>query len=177
MPPRARASKAPLQVVGPIEPDPSGIPRLAIPAEIVSALRTEPSRGPIRVLATLNGHTFRAAVMPRANAGYVMMTGPVRKNAGVETGDTVTLTLAPDDNTQVPMPAELDEALKLDRTAAQRFAALTPGRQRGLAALVDRQRNPDARAMKALAVLDGLRCGLTDLKALARHKVSGRTLD
>ncbi|HRE88287.1 MAG TPA: hypothetical protein PK095_04025, partial [Myxococcota bacterium] len=34
----------------------------------------------------------------------------------------------------------------------------------GLSAMVDRQRNPDARAMRALAILDGLRCGLTDLK-------------
>lgn len=168
---------APLQVVGPIEPDASGIPRLAIPAEIVSALRTQPSRGPIRVIATLNGHTFRAAVMPKTGAGYVMMTGPVRAGGGVEVGDTITLELVPDTDPLGPIPAELEEAKKLDRAGARLFANLTPGRQRGLAALVARQRHPEARAMKALAVLDGLRCGLTDLKALARHKVAGRTLD
>lgn len=171
MPRRSSTSApTPVQVTGTIDPDPSGIPRLAVPAESVAALRSTSSRGPIRVIATLNGHTFRAAVMPRIDAGYVMMTGPVRKAGGVEIGDTVTLTLG-------PIPAELEEAKKLDRAGARLFDNLTPGRQRGLAALVARQSNPDARAMKALAILDGLRCGLTDLKALARHKVAGRTLD
>lgn len=178
MPRRSSTSApTPVQVTGTIDPDPSGIPRLAVPAESVAALRSTSSRGPIRVIATLNGHTFRAAVMPRIDAGYVMMTGPVRKAGGVEIGDTVTLTLVPDADTLGPIPAELEEAKKLDRAGARLFDNLTPGRQRGLAALVARQSNPDARAMKALAILDGLRCGLTDLKALARHKVAGRTLD
>lgn len=178
MPRRPRSIEpAPVRVTGTIDADPSGIPRLAVPAEAVAALRSTTPRGPIRVIATLNGHTFRAAVMPKKDTGYVMMTGPVRAGGGVEVGDTATLELVPDTDTLGPIPAELEEALKLDRAGARIFADLTPGRQRGLAALVDRQRNPDARATKALAVLDGLRCGLTDLKALARHKVAGRTLD
>jgi hypothetical protein len=154
----------------------SGIPRILVPHDVALALRRD--KGPIRVVATLNGYAFHAAVMPQQDGGFVMMTGKVRAGGRVEVGEVVTLELTPDDSAHgLPVPAELEEALGIDRAGARIFASLTPGRQRGLIALVDRQKGPDARANKALAVLDGLKCGVTDLKELARHKVAGRTLD
>lgn len=165
-----------LRVTGPIEPHLSGIPRIQVPRDVVLALRRD--KGPIRVIAALNGYVFHAAVMPQPEGGFIMMTGKVRTGGRVEVGEVVTLELTPDESEiGLPVPAELEEALVIDRVGARVFAGLTPGRQRGIIALVDRQKGPDARANKALAVLDGLKCGVTDLKELARHKVAGRTLE
>ena len=72
----------------------------------------------------------------------------------------------------MPMPLELEQALKLDEVANGLFHALTAGKQRNLIYLVSQVKSSEKRVKKALVILDYLTC-ITLPFYLCRHELKG----
>jgi hypothetical protein len=99
-----------------------------IPAPAVNSLGGETY---IPVNAIANGHAFRGNLVPSGGGQrrLYLNTG-VRKSAGAETGDSIDLTLALDEESrELPVPADLADALER-RSAWQSFELLPPGLRR-----------------------------------------------
>ena len=116
-----------------------------VPPEIVRNILGNPGSDPyIPVIGEANGHAFRGTVLPR---GRLYLNTAIRKVAGVDTGNTVELTLALDkDPRDPPMPLELAEhreALEL----------LPPGQRREILQWMGAAKGKTTRATRVRKVM------------------------
>lgn len=157
-----------------------GMPYVAVPADVAACFPSD--GGSPRVLAsfaragepaTMWSAPFHCGLMPLGDGrSHILMTSKIREAIGAEVGEPVAVNLVPDDSPYgLPMPDELAEALAMDELGAARFSALTPGRKRGILAMVARHKTVDKRVEHALAILAALGQGETDLKTLARARL------
>jgi hypothetical protein len=143
---------------------------LPVPEEVVTRFVVDGR--PARVVCTLGAARFSCAIVTNGAARFIHLSKRLRDEAGVEIGDRVRVTLVRDTSpTGVELPAELAAVLEQEPDGARRFAALTPGRQRGIATLVTRLKSSERRIAKALAILAALQRGTTDLRELARARL------
>lgn len=78
------------------------------------------------VIATVNGVTWRTTVATYGGKYYVGMRRELREQAGVDDGDSVAVTLAPDDAPRtVEVPEDLAAALKRSPRAGRTFDGLS----------------------------------------------------
>ena len=131
-------------------------PCVRVPAAAADALD---AAGVKRVVGAVNGHPFRRALQRRAGGERLLVFGQdYLRTCGATFGDVVTVELGPD-----PAPDRLDlgEAFEAvlagDAAAAERFYALTPGRQRSLAYYVTSAKRPETREARALDLARKLR--------------------
>ncbi len=144
--------------------------RLPVPVEVAD--RFVKDNKPQRVVCTLGKTRFSCAVMSHGAARFIHLSARLRTDAAVAIGDEVKVTLAPDKSPMgMELPPELEAVLEQEPKAAKRFMALTPGRRRGIAALVLRVKSSEGRAEKAVAILRAVERGTTDLRELARAKL------
>jgi hypothetical protein len=138
---------------------------LVIPPEVADALTAEGVR---RVVGVLVGPTpgalpvSFARMMHREAEGRTTLHFGVAwiRHAVLAEGDDVAVELAPDpDPNRVDLPVELEDVLAGDWETARLWNALTPGRQRSLAYVIERMRRPESRRRKAEALMEGLRKG------------------
>lgn len=142
---------------------------LPVPAEVAARFITEGP--PPRVVCSLGSARFSCALVSRGEGRFIHLSKRVRDEAGVSIGQRVRVTLVPDESPiGMELPPELEAVLEQEPAAARRFAALTPGRQRGIAALVLRVKSSERRIEKSLAILRALE-HTTDLRELARAKL------
>ncbi len=142
---------------------PASIP---VPATVASALLGAGAR---RFVCTVGAARFSCALASDGEGRFVHLSARLREEAGVEIGQRVRVTLAPDVGRRgETVPEELTEVLRQEPGARDVFEALTPGRQRAIAALVLRARSSDARITKAIRLVEALLAGERDLRALAR---------
>ena len=109
-------------------------PCVVVPAEVVATLRQVSGKNQsIPVKATLQGKPSKANLVRYRGAWRLYLNGVMRKAAGVEVGDKVSVTLAYDEVARrVPMPAAFAKALAGDARAQAAFAALAPSRRKEL---------------------------------------------
>lgn len=101
---------------------------LRVPAEVVEALGQ--GKKP-KVSVTINAHTYRSTVAVYSGDFFLPLNAEHRKAAGVEAGETVAVTLAPDlAERTVEVPAELAEALAAHAGAREAFEKLSLSRRR-----------------------------------------------
>lgn len=121
-------------------------PYVDIPARISRAFGR---RGYVPVLATLGKQVFRATLVPVGGGRHRLCLNQLMRNAaGRETGETVTVALAPDTASRtLRMPADLGRAL---RTAGRRrdFLALTPSQRKEIIRWVCGTKNPATRCRR-----------------------------
>lgn len=136
-----------------------GMHYVPIPAEVDDALA-----GARIVVGTLGGPErdgvpFRRAVHGRGDGAPKLLFGKkVLAEAGLGFGATAVVELAPDaDPDAVHLPAELEEALRQDAAARERFETFTPGRQRSLGVHVDQAKRPATRVRRALDLCEKIR--------------------
>jgi hypothetical protein len=80
---------------------------LDIPPEVSASFETK-QRFPVRI--TIGGHTFRSSAMPWGDGRfYLVINKEMQRAAGVGPGDTVTITLEPDDE---PREVDVPEVLQ-----------------------------------------------------------------
>ena len=112
-----------------------------------------------RVICTLNGvETFNCVLYPRKNCYSIALNKKLRERLGISVGDTVDVYLERDESKYgYPMPTEFAEVLKQDPEGRELFEALTPGNQRMLLMLIDKNKDVDRRITRSLIALEMLK--------------------
>ncbi|HEV7239484.1 MAG TPA: YdeI/OmpD-associated family protein [Thermoanaerobaculia bacterium] len=101
-------------------------------------------RAPVSV--TVNGHTYRSTIAPMGGVTCIPLRKSNREAAGLEGGETVTVTLALDTATrEVEPPADLVKALKAALAAWDRWQELSYTHQREYAEAVEGAKKPETR--------------------------------
>ncbi|MFI4967320.1 MAG: YdeI/OmpD-associated family protein [Gammaproteobacteria bacterium] len=109
-------------------------PCVEVPPAVVTSLKAESGKNQsLPVRATLQGKPFKANVVKYRGAWRLYLNGNIRKTAGVEVGQRVTVTLRHDPGPRItPMPPAFAAALSRDKRAKTAFAALAPSRRKEL---------------------------------------------
>lgn len=128
---------------------------LPVPAEVAEALLAAGTR---RVVATLNGHAARRAIVTHDGAPALIVGTGLLRNVGVREGDTVVVDLAPDpEPDRIDLGDAFEAALAGDPEAAERFFSFTVGRQRSMASYVTAAKRPETQVRRALELAHKLR--------------------
>jgi hypothetical protein len=127
--------------------------RLWVPAEHAAAL------GTARLLpatVTINGHAV-PTTLHKMDGGYMMAVNKtVQAAIGVTTGDTVHVTVEPDDTPRtVEVPDDLATALA-EATTQDAFDSLSPFRQNEIVKNVTSAKRPDTRARRIARAVEQL---------------------
>jgi hypothetical protein len=112
----------------------------------------------IPVLATVNGQEARVTLVPAGGGRYrVQLNTALRKAAGADAGDQVSVTLRLDRESRDPaVPADLRAALKENAEARKVFEKLTPAYRRHIVVWFDSARRVDTRIRRLGFVVDFL---------------------
>ncbi|MBM7790607.1 YdeI/OmpD-associated family protein [Tenggerimyces flavus] len=101
---------------------------IEVPPDVVEALG-KGKRPPVRV--TLNGYTYRSSIAVMGGAYLVGVSAEVRAHAGVAGGDELDVEVELDtEPREVEVPDDFATALKADKAANERFAALSYSHKR-----------------------------------------------
>jgi len=104
-------------------------------------------RAPVTV--TVNGYTYRSTIAAMGGVTFIPLRKSNREAAGLEGGETVTVTLALDDAPRdVEPPADLAKALKGTPPAWDRWQELSYTHQREYAEAVDEAKRPETRVKR-----------------------------
>jgi hypothetical protein len=105
------------------------------------------ARAPVTV--TVNGHTYRSTIAPMGEVTCIPLRKSNREAAGLEGGETVTVTLALDEAPrEVEPPSDLATALKAAPPAWDRWQELSFTHQREYAEAVEEAKKPETRAKR-----------------------------
>jgi hypothetical protein len=113
-------------------------------------------RGYVSVKGMLNGHSFRANLVPvGAGRHRLYLNAEIRKGAQADTGDTVQVTLEIDTaSRKLPMPDDLADALQAAKGAAEAFEALTASRRKELLSVLLHTKLPETRKRRIERIID-----------------------
>ena len=132
---------------------------LTLPKE---ASRKLPSRGQATVEGTLNGSPFQATLEPDGQGGHwLKVDRRMRKAAGAEAGDVITLEIAPVAEEPEPkVPADLKKALASAPTKAREaWADITPAARRDFIHWITSPKRPETRVKRVETACDMLAKG------------------
>lgn len=110
----------------------------------------------LRVDAEVNEQPIEGALQPGQGKYYLLLSKRLLKAAGLGLGDTATVNFRLADQDAVTVPDELETALATNTAAQTAWAALTPGKQRGLAHRVASARTATTRSKRVMEVLETL---------------------
>jgi hypothetical protein len=128
---------------------------VVVPNDALAALGPQTKR----VLATLNGsYVERLGLLPLPGGGrYLMLRKALCETLGVQVGQELTVSLAPDPNpNHVDLPDELAEAIGAWPEAEAAFLAHTGAMRRAMARKVADAKRPDTRARYAVELAERL---------------------
>ena len=131
---------------------------LIVPLEVLESLGGKKVR---RVVGTLNGHPIRLGLHPlKSGERYLMISKEVRKTTGIQLGQQVMVTLAPDPEPDViELPAELADGLAEWPEAEASFQRLNPSMKRALVQHIQSAVRPATRAERIVRALHQLAAG------------------
>lgn len=112
----------------------------------------------LRIEADVSGVPVKGAWQPSGGRWYLMLPKAPLKLAGIGIGSVVEVAFKLVSQDAVDIPPELSDALQTNRKARDAWAALSAGKQRGLAYLVASAKRPEtrqARMEQVTAVLLG----------------------
>lgn len=108
-------------------------PYVQVPDLVVSKLLQDAGRekGPIPVAGKLQGKSFSTTVVKFRGMWRLYLNTAMRREAGVDVGDTVAVEVWLDDALRLePVPDKLALAFSKDRQALEAFEKLAPSRQK-----------------------------------------------
>jgi hypothetical protein len=120
-------------------------PCVDVPSRVSAALGR---KGYIPVAGTINGHPFMAGLVSLGNARHrLYINGPMRKGAGVDTGDRITVVLDYDPGPRrLPVPRPFAQALKANTAARKAWEGLTPSRRKEILSYLNHLKAPESLA-------------------------------
>lgn len=115
-------------------------------------------RGYVAVIGTLNGHPFRANLVPIGEGRHrLYLNAEMRKGAKADVGDTVQIALEVDaESRELAMPDDLAEALQAAKGAPEAFEALTPSRRKEILTVLLHTKLPETRQRRIERIIDHL---------------------
>ena len=131
---------------------------IVVPPLAVEALGGKTAK---RVAGTLNGYPVRLGLLPLPGGGrYLMINKDLCRVAGVQLGQHVSLTLAPDpEPDRVDLPEELAEALEAWPEAEAGFKRYSASHQRAMAQHIATGKQAETRARRAVELAERLARG------------------
>ncbi len=119
----------------------------------------------IPVAMTIDGHPFAANLVPLGGGRFrLYLNGVMRKAAGKDVGDRVTIGLSLDKAPRIePIRPELAAALAENPAAAHAFEGLSPSRQKEILRYLNRLQKPESVARSVDRVIRVLH-GETDVE-------------
>ncbi len=133
------------------------VPGVVLPADVAAAIG---GRARIAVAGTINGVPFRGSTMPMGDGRHCVgfRKGERARAGGVETGDTVTIEIARDDEPRtVDVPADLADALAADAAVQAAFEAMSYTHRKEWAAAVAGAKRPETRARRIAQAVEAVR--------------------
>ncbi|MEO1548882.1 MAG: YdeI/OmpD-associated family protein [Pseudomonadota bacterium] len=121
---------------------------LYVPGEILAKL---PS-GRNRAVGEINDHPFAGALHPSPLGHYLLLSKALLRDLEVGLGDWCCVRFALDDPNGVETPLALRDALSEDEGLRALWEAQSPGKQRGLAHLVETAKTPQTQAKRVATV-------------------------
>lgn len=120
------------------------------------------SNGQKRIIITFpNGKSFHRAVQNTKGWYRISLGKATVREAKVQVGEIVTITLAPDHSKYgMPFPVEFEEVLNQDPEALQKWEELTPGRRRSVLHYISGGKAIDTRINRSLLMAERLKEGL-----------------
>ena len=111
----------------------------------------------VSVVVTINGYSYRSTVGPYRGANMLPVSAENRAGAGIEAGQTITVTLEHDTEPRlVEVPDDLAAALNASTTARAAFDALSFSNQRAHVLQVTGAKTDDTRARRVAKVVSEL---------------------
>jgi len=130
---------------------------IEVPEKIVAALGTS-KRPPVKV--TINGYTYRSTIHVRGGKSLLPVAAEVRKNAGVEAGQSIEVTLEPDtEKREVEVPPDLAKLLKADKAAGEAFEKLAYTHRKEHVRAITDAKSPETRQRRIDKAMEMLRTG------------------
>ncbi|HEY8589448.1 MAG TPA: YdeI/OmpD-associated family protein, partial [Naasia sp.] len=112
------------------------------------------------VVVTLGDYSYRSTVTPYRGRIMLSLSAENREGAGVAAGDTVTVTLAPDDAPRVTeVPDDLRAAIDGDDAAKAFFAGLAPSHQKAYVVWIIDAKKAETRAARVEKAVEMLKEG------------------
>ncbi len=145
----------------PAEPKSASWAFLTLPKRASSKM---PSRGMVSVQGTINGSPLRATLRPDGRGGHwLKVDGTIRKAAGADVGDAVTLEIAPvapDQEPEPDVPADLRKALAAaSAKTLEAWVDITPAARRDFVFWVVSAKQSETRARRVGNACDMLAKG------------------
>lgn len=115
--------------------------------------------GERRVICTLNNSVeFQCGIISVAKGKFgCMVNKPMCKKLGIDTGDTISVILKPDESEYgLPMPEEFAELLRYDNEADTYFHSLSAGKQRTLLYIINTAKTSQKRIEKSITIANHL---------------------
>ena len=121
-----------------------------------------------RILLKINGEQIHCAIQNSKQIGlYISISKASQKKFKINFDEKINFEILKDESKyQIEMSEELEEVLKTDIIAEERFKLLTPGKQRSLIHYINKAKNIDTRINRALKISENLKMGKKDLKEL-----------
>ena len=127
------------------------------PFDVVKVFGTR-ARVPVR--GTINGFPFRSSLMPMGGCHGMPINQALRKGAGVEDGDTISVVMERDDAERtVEVPAILKKELAKNKTAQANWEELSFTSQKEIALSINGAKQEETRARRLAKVTDILKTG------------------
>jgi hypothetical protein len=90
---------------------------------------------------------------------YVLVSKALARAAKIGIGDHVHVAFSIVSSDEILVPAEIAEALRQEPEWQRAWDALTPGARRGLCHMVDKLKDEEKRAMRAISILESVQRG------------------
>jgi hypothetical protein len=113
----------------------------------------------VRFVGLIGGRKVALAWLTDRRGHYCMVSKALARAAKVSPGSRVRVEFDVAGEDDVIVPAEIREALRQEPAWRKPWNALTPGKQRGLAHMVAKVKDEEARAQKAIAILTAVAAG------------------
>jgi hypothetical protein len=120
-------------------------PYVKVPGPILQKLQqaAQKAKGPIPVRGTLQGKPFSTNVVRFRGLWRLYLNTPMRRAAGVDVGDDVTVEVCFDPVPRiVPIPKAFQLALSKNKSARAAFRQLTPSRQKEILRYLNNLKQP-----------------------------------
>ena len=141
-----------------------------VPEEVVAALLTEAEKknAPVQVKGTLDGNAeFESNVVKYQGLYRLYLNTQMRKEAGVDVGDTVTISLAYDPTARMPpMPELLRVALAQNSQAKDRWRLLPTSRRKEILTYLSSLKTEESLRRNIDRTIEGARMKVGPIEAI-----------
>jgi hypothetical protein len=143
-----------------LEKDPAGSAAagVAVPFDVQKVFGTR-ARVPVR--GTINGFPYRSSIFPAGGGKHFMVVnGRVRAGANLKGGETVSVTMARDEEPRtVEPPADFSRALKANKQARTTWEGLSYTHRKEYTEWIEEAKKPETRVRRIAKAVEALEAG------------------